>query len=506
MPELSRARRELEFALRTERAQRRETDPLHLWVPTERQAPFVSSVLSGDKMTNYLVAANRSGKSDAGAACAAHLARFGVDPIHAAYSEGGRVAVYDRATSGWVVTLDFPTSRDIVQPKLFDNKIAKQGSHPPFIPDREIARDGWRSADQILRLKVGSIIGFKSGESGRVKFQGAGKDWIWFDEEPDKGVADEAAIRVEAGRRLRIFYTCTILPPEGQVGGVSWIFSEIIQPWQSGQKPNLGVFGASIYDNPHIEPPEIDRLEAMYPEGSVQRRIRLGGEWLPGLAGARAYPGFQRTLHVAPQPPIMPRLPLCWFWDFNVAPMVSGFGQKLGRVFHIYRELVLEEGNVPDMVDWFREVVPSHRAEVWIYGDSTGKGRDPSTGKSDYQIIQNGMRAYPAPVRLRVPEINPGVVDRINAVNHACKDETGEVLLEVDPSCKELIADLEQVLRDVRGRIRKTNNRGDPYFRRTHISDALGYWIATDSPIRALSDTTKRPVVAVPDPAYAWSV
>src|SRR5262245_10571585 len=178
MADLSRAQRELEFALKRERSERRESDPLHQWVPTDRQRPFVASVLSGAKMTNYLIAANRSGKSDAGAACAAHLARFGVDPIHAAYSEGGRVAVYDRATSGWVVTLDFPTSRDILQPKLFDNGIAKQGSHPPFIPAREIAKDGWRSADQILRLKIGSVIGFKSCESGRVKFQGAGKDWI----------------------------------------------------------------------------------------------------------------------------------------------------------------------------------------------------------------------------------------------------------------------------------------------------------------------------------------
>ena len=502
----TRSQRELEFALKSELASRRANDPLHQWVPSAKQAPFVDSVLHGPRMTNFLVAANRAGKSDAGAACGARLARYGVDPLHAAYSQGGRVEVRDRATSGWVTSLDFPSSRDIIQPKYFDNGFVPGGaSHAPFIPDREIARDGWRISDQILKLKNGSIIGFKSADSGRLKFQGAEKDWIHFDEEPPKDIYEEALIRVGAGRRLRVFATCTILPPEGQVGGVSWIYSDIILPWQSGERPDIGVFGSSIYDNGHIDPAEITRLEAMYPEGSIQRRIRLGGEWLPGLAGARAYVGFQRQLNVVPQGAIQPRLPLAWWWDFNVAPMVSGFGQRIGRVFHVYRELILDEGNVLEMCDWFRQVVPSHRAEIWLYGDATGRARDAGVGKSDYQLILNAMRGYPAPVRLKVPEVNPPVPDRINAVNNACKDEAGEVLLEIEPTCKELIADLEQVLRDARGKIKKTNSPSDPYFRRTHISDALGYWLAYENPIRSLSATASRGPVRVPEPGYAWS-
>lgn len=501
-----REQREYEFALKVEQAERRASDPLMLWQPTGKQIPFIRSVLDGGKMTNFLVAANRSGKSDAGAYCGAHLARFGVDPQRAAYSEGGRLEVFDRATSGWVVSLDFPSSRDIIQPKYFDNGFVPGGaSHPPFIPQREIARDGWRVADQILKLKMGSIIGFKSADSGRLKFQGAEKDWIHFDEEPPKPVYEESLIRVGANRRLRVFATCTILPPEGQAGGVSWIFSDVITPWLSGERPAIGVFGSSIYDNPHIDVAEIARLEAMYPEGSLQRRIRLGGEWLPGLSGARAYTGFHRGLNVAPQPPVTPRIPLAWWWDFNVAPMVSGVGQRIGRLFRVYREFILDEGNVGEMCEWFRQTYTSHRAEIWVYGDATARARDAGVGKSDYQLILNNMRGYPAPVRLRVPEANPWVPDRINAVNNACKDESGEVLLEIDPGCVELIADMEQVLRDARGKIKKTNHPSDPYYRRTHISDALGYWIAYDNPVRGIADTAQRGAVRVPTPGYAWS-
>ena len=87
---------------------------------------------------------------------------------------------------------------------------------------------------------------------------------------------------------------------------------------------------------------------------------------------------------------------------------------------------------------------------------------------------------------------------RINALNHSCKDEAGEINLGINPSCVELIADLEQVLRDPRGGIKKTYNRKDPYFRRTHTSDALGYWISYDEPVRLGRFQPPRMVVGSP--------
>jgi len=492
--------------MEAEMARRRAADPLFRWSPTPRQQPFIDSVLEGRVQSNFLVAANRSGKSDAGAYCGAMLARFGQD-VKGAY--GSEVTVFDRATAGWVVTVDFPVSRDVIQPKYFDNGFMAGASHEPFIPAREIKN--WSVADQTLKLKgpgSGSIITFKSAESGRTKFQGAGLDWIHFDEEPPKTIYEESVIRVGAGRKLRIFMTCTLLPPEGMVGGVSWVFSEIIQPWERGEnRHNTAVYGASIYDNPHIQPEEIARLESIYPEGSIQRRIRLGGEWLPGLSGSRAYGAFNRALHVRKQPAMLPRRPLCWMWDFNVEPLVSLVGQRELTLFRVYREFVLDEGNINDMVDWFREAYPTHTAEVWLYGDATGKARTGQTGQSDYQLILNAMRTYGPPVRLKVPETNPLIKDRVNAVNRQMKNEQGVINLEVDPSCRELIQDLEQVLLDPRGVIKKTNNRHDPYFRRTHPSDALGYWIVYEEPVRAFTSTPPagRTRVSIANPSYGFT-
>lgn len=474
-PEVQRLARRL-------KEKRASQDSLLLWEPTSKQRPFIESVLEAQHWENWFIAANRSGKTDAGAFCGAMLARQGVDPIHP--SVGQTTTVYDRATSGWVACVNFRTLWETVEPKYFDNKMSSPGSsHKPFIPPWEIEQ--WRASDRVLKLKNGSIIGFRSYEAGRESFASAGKDWIHFDEEPPKGIYNESVIRVEAGRRLRVFGTCTLLPPEGVVGGVSWLFPEVIQPFQRGQYA-IGVFGSSIYDNSHIPIEEIERLESKYPEGSPERRIRLGGEWIPGIGGARAYANFSYPVHVRELGDVRSFVPLCWCLDFNVAPFCTLVGQYIDDRFNVFRELIMEDGgHIDGMVELFREAYPTHRNEIWIYGDASGSARSHrnDSGRSDYQIILNAMRNYPTPVRLHTPKVNPLVSDRVNAVNAALRDFKGQSIIDIDPSCVELIADLEEVLKDPNGGIKKTTRPEDPYSRRTHTSDGLGYWIHRVKPV-----------------------
>lgn len=488
----------------TELAGRREKDPLRRFVPNPGgQATFIASTLSGKLDENWFIAANRAGKSDAGAVVGATFSRFGNPNARFVGGAGSSIQVRDRATSGWVVSLDFPSSRDIIQPKYFDNGFLPPGaSHEPFIPAWEIAE--WRVSDQILKLRNGSIIGFKSADSGRVKFQGTEKDWVHFDEEPPEPIFTECTIRIGA-RRLNVFGTCTLLPPEGQVGGVTWVFEKKVRPWQSGTNRRIGIFNASIYENPYLSQEDIERLESTYPEGSMDRRIRLNGELIPYAGGGRVYSGFSYELNVRQQPIPMLRRPLCWIWDFNVEPMVSLLGQMIpvggGVLFRVYKELVIGEGSLAEMVSLFRRTHPVHLAEIWIYGDASGKDRSHQTRKTSYQIILNEMKGYPAPCRLKVPEKNPPIVDRINAVNRICKDETGFPGLEMDPTCIDLIADMEQVITDGKGGIKKTFNKKDPYYYRTHTSDALGYWIHMERPVSTVS-REQRSRVRIKQPQY----
>jgi hypothetical protein len=191
--------------------------------------------------------------------------------------------------------------------------------------------------------------------------------------------------------------------------------------------------------------------------------------------------------------------------------MVSLVGQRDQRVFRVHRELVLKPGNILTMVEWFRDLYPNHGAEIWIYGDATGSGRSGQTGMSCYQLIMGGMRGYPSPVRLKIPESNPPVPDRVNAVNRTFRDEFGEIGVEIDESCEETIADCEGVLRDPRGGIKKTYNSKDIYFWRTHSSDAFGYWVCHAQPVssepiapRQIMQAPSARVTTIKAPTYRW--
>lgn len=493
---------ERQVLVRKELAARLDSDPWWQWQPLKHQRAYIESIMLGQTQEAWLVCANRSGKTDAACYLGAGLARFGRQNPKYQISHGGRVVVESYATKGWVVSNTSNASREVVQPKYFG--AVGSGTHAPFIPEREI--DGkFNINEQTLRLKNGSLIGFKTAEAKTISFAGAGLDWVQIDEELEKPKYDELTMRVEGGKRLLIFGACTLLPPEGQVGGVSWMFPVIIKPFMANPHAcGYMVFGASIYDNPYILPEEVARLEARYPVGSTERAIRLDGQWLPGLQGARAYTGFDARVHVRPQGPLIMRRPVVWCLDFNVEPMVTLIGQRDDKIFRIHHELVLDtDASIDGMFQYFHEIVPTHHGEVWIYGDATGKARSSQTGRSEYQLLQNLMRTYGSPYRLKVPEVNPLVSDRINAVNRVFRDEQGESRVEVDPSCVELIEDFEQVLRDHRGGLKKVHNRKDPYARRTHSSDAFGYWVAYEEPVRATS-IGQRIVRAIKNPGYGF--
>jgi hypothetical protein len=199
------------------------------------------------------------------------------------------------------------------------------------------------------------------------------------------------------------------------------------------------------------------------------------------------------------------RSPLVWTWDFNVEPMVSLVCQVDGGLYRVHREIILDEGSIPEMCEMFRMAYPTHEAEIWLYGDASGERRTGQTGKSDYFVVMQEMRNFNLPIKMRVPPDNPKIADRVNSVNRLCKDEKGLIRLQVDPQCVELIADLEGVLRDQRGGIFKVRNKKDPYFRRTHTSDALGYWLSYEEPVRPPSDhgNFKR-AISIAQPRYGF--
>jgi hypothetical protein len=112
-------------------------DPLRQFVLHAGQRQFIEAVLRGPHSQVWAICANRYGKSDALAYCAATLARYGIEPTRPAI--GASTWVYDRATSGWVIGPDYQTLMHTLLPKILDNGYVPPGqSHGPFIPPWEL--------------------------------------------------------------------------------------------------------------------------------------------------------------------------------------------------------------------------------------------------------------------------------------------------------------------------------------------------------------------------------
>jgi hypothetical protein len=121
---------------------------------------------------------------------------------------------------------------------------------------------------------------------------------------------------------------------------------------------------------------------------------------------------------------------------------------------------------------------------VRVYGDAAGGSRQ-TAGKSDYQIVREFFRTAPEfNATYHVPAANPAVRDRINAMNSKLLNAAAYVGLVVDPKCKGLVKDMEQVAwkadnnGNMTGDIDKSNKE------LTHVSDALGYLIEAEYGLR----------------------
>ena len=457
-------------------ANRRRDDGLAALSLFVHQDKFISST----KPETWLFGSNRCGKTEALCITVAAMARYGVlDPRLAKPGETARKRV-------WVISLTSEMSRTNVQAKLFQNG-ARIDPRPPIIPDSEIL--SWNITTQTLRLKNGSIINFKSCESGRDAFMGADVDLLAFDEVPDAAVYEECRIRIGAGRRLITRGAATILPPAGQRGGVSWMFKAKAQPWlgrgvntdERNEHPDskdLDIFTAGLRDNPTILAEDIAVVESIFAPGTPEHRIRVMGELLPSIAGSLAYTTFVRSYHtlaVLSRKNIIPHLPLCLSVDFNPENGVWLIGQRVGRVFRILDEITLERSDIASLAYEFRSRVPAHQAELWIYGDATGRRRGDQTATSSFHLLHQYLSGYPVPIRFKLPDMNPLQRDRVDAVNLQLAPPTGERLVEISTQCERLADDLESAKWLRNGKLDKRTED-------LNAADCLGYWIHYEVP------------------------
>ena len=318
-------------------------------------------------------------------------------------------------------------------------------------------------AENTLRMKdTGSRIVFRPVDEFE-RLRGTNLAWFGLDEltyTPEAAwLRLEGRLRDPKAQRLCGFAVWT---PKGY----DWVYRKFVD----GPTKGYGVVVAQAYENRFLlsrVPDFYDRLRESYDEQFFQQEAL--GAYL-SLSGGTVYSSFARAQNVTEMGPDQ-RLPLLWALDFNVDPMSSLVVQIAGGKVRVLDEIVLRNGTTMEACEEFLKKYPEHLAGVHVYGDASGNQRQ-TTGASDYEMIREYLQAHSGmALQYHVPRANPSVRERINLTNAKLRSATGEVGLLVDPKCKELIKDLEQVTYKADSNaIDKDRDR-----MRTHLSDALGY-------------------------------
>ena len=182
--------------------------------------------------------------------------------------------------------------------------------------------------------------------------------------------------------------------------------------------------------------------------------------------GNRACWNFDRNIHVKQSNELSSYK--WWGCDFNVDYMSAVLAcQYTDGTIHYYDEIRLKNSNTEQMARKMKAIEPN----IEVYPDPAGSARSTTSNRSDHHIL----RDYGFLIRAK--KAHPSHIDRLNALNRKLLDAEGNVTMTIDPKCKYLIKDLEQVQRDKKGGIDKSN------MELTHSLDACSYAIAYKFPV-----------------------
>ena len=182
--------------------------------------------------------------------------------------------------------------------------------------------------------------------------------------------------------------------------------------------------------------------------------------------GNRAAWNFDREIHCKKAKELSKNL--WWGCDFNVSQMTAVLAcQYTDGTIHYFNEVVLKNSNTEEMARKMKAIAPN----IEVYPDPAGKARSTTSNRSDFAILQEFS------FLIRAKKSHPSHIDRLNALNRKLLDAEGNVTMTVDPKCVYLIKDLEQVQRDKKGGIDKSQ------LELTHALDACSYAIAYKFPV-----------------------
>ena len=261
--------------IEAEQERRREGDALSRYnagrVRHKKQIAFHRCKLRN----RWVFGGNRSGKTECGAVECVYMAR-GVHPYRK-----NKPNVF-----GWVVSPSLQVQRDVAQRKVLQYLSPAWIEEVTMLSGRRGSPSGVIDQIRVKNVFGGvSVIGFKSCDQGREKFQGASLDFVWFDEEPPQDIYEECRMRV-LDRAGDIFGTMTPLK------GITFLYDEIYL--NARADPQVWYEFMEWADNPYLNKKEVEALTRSLSKQQLQSR-RYGRFC---TAEGLVYPEFDERVHV----------------------------------------------------------------------------------------------------------------------------------------------------------------------------------------------------------------
>ncbi len=290
--------------------------------------------------------------------------------------------------------------------------------------------------------------------------RGKNLGWFWLDEGRDtaEGAHNVLQSRFRGQPEGTIYRELITTTPNG----FGWIYRKFV----SDPMPNSAVIRAKTTENSYLPPGFIENLRAQYTEQFAKQEI--DGEFL-NLTSGQAYYAFNRAKHVTAIS-VDPLQPLFYSMDWNVSPLCAVYGMFDKSSAQFAGEVYIQgSGRTSDAAEEFNRRLTAHKnRRLIIYGDMSGANRDTRNDSTDYDILERVFKAAGWAVEIRRNYSNPPFIESVEAVNASF--EHGKVT--VDPSCKRLITDLEQVAWQSGTKVLDKSNK-----ELTHMSDAARYFL-----------------------------
>jgi hypothetical protein len=367
--------------------------------------------------------------------------------------EAIKLAYLNAGRTGLIGAPTYPMLRDATQAALVE-ALEKNGI--PF---------EWNRAENVLVLReTRSKILFRAVEEFE-RLRGSNLAWFGVDEltytSEGAWLRLEGRLRDPKATRLCGFAVWT---PKG----FDWVHERFIAKAVEGYETTI----AQPFENRFLLeqiPDYYGRLRSSYDERFYQQEVL--GQYVELNAG-RVYFGFERQRNVAGVE-IDAGSELLWALDFNWDPMSSVVAQVKNGTVRVLDEIVLSRASTYDACEEFARRFAEHECGLTVYADASG-GRMQTTGKSDLAILKDFLQVdrY-GTVRFKVPKTNPAVRERVMLMNVKLAGGEGGPQVQIDPRCRELIKDFEQVT--YKENSQAIDKDRDP--RRTHLSDAVGYLV-----------------------------